>query len=176
MGRYVAARLEEKEVWNELASRLGRSSRIEGIEKVFVPFYEFEDDTGGRKWLVCATDVSFIIERETAPTRETADSTYPRGTLMPATEEKETARGELARHLGREGGAAEGLRYIGFVYLPYWVAYFRKANKYETMDFIVLDACNGDMDEKAKAAVARGFIELEQSTFTGDSPHGNPFY
>ncbi len=152
------------------------SPKIQGIEKVYVPFFEFEllvtfDDNrppvSGTYW--CD---AIMLSCRLLPT----DFNEPRlvarrgGTLLPIDHTVEVAK-DTVRHKVLENLPAEinrrgvsynlTLEFRGQYYVPFWVAYFQ-GSRPGMFDFIVFDSQTGEIDRTAKDVVDRGFLLLDE--------------
>ena len=152
------------------------SPKIQGIEKVYVPFFEFEflvtfDDNraplSGTYW-----SDGIMLSCRLLP----CDFNEPRlvarrgGTLLPIDQTVEAAKdvvrqkvlSSLPAEINRKGVSYNlTLEFRGQYYVPFWVAYFQ-GSRPGMFDFIVFDSQTGEIDSTAKDVVDRGFLLLDE--------------
>ena len=170
---FVGSSLPEGDVAKRLKEEI--SSKIQGIEKVYVPFYEFpylvtfEDSRKpdeGTYWCDPILSSCRLLPKDFNEER-LVDRRG--GTLLPSEVTVDEARkkvrevilSRLPNAINRGLGYNLTLEFSGRYYVPFWVAYFQ-ASRPGTFDFIVFDSQRGQVDKIAKEIVDRGFLILDE--------------
>lgn len=171
---FISASLSEKDVAHRFREQF--SPNIQGIEKVYLPFYEFEllitfDDNrppmNATYWCDAVLSTCKMLPDDYAEPRLVARRG---GTLLPLDNTVEDARSKVRQHVlqklprdvERRGVLYNlTLEYRGTFYVPYWVAHFQGARP-GVFDFIVFDSRTGEPDTVSKEIVDRGFLLLDE--------------
>jgi len=171
---FVGASLAEQDVARRFREHY--TPAIQGIEKVYIPFFEFEflatfDDgrtpSAGTYWCDTVMATCRLLPADFAEPRLMARRG---GTVLPVERTVDEARDTVRRtviaglpsDVARKGLTFNlTLEYRGTFFVPFWVAYFQGARP-GMFDFIVFDSQTGNPDVAAKDIVDRGFLILDE--------------
>lgn len=174
-GKYVIPRLSESEFSRKIHQQCRQ--KIQGIEKVWIPYYEFnvlatfsDGSAPYRKIYHCD---GVLLTMEALPDDYSEPQLVDRssGTLFPVAFDPREARIHLQEHviLQLSGHPSNGdasfslnIEYSGKFFFPFWVAYFQGVRP-DLFELMVFEPLTGMATAIGKQIVNKGFILLDEA-------------